>query len=80
MAGAQPVTPHTAPEGVLLFAHGHVLRVLAASWLGLPPEDGGRFALGTAALSVVGHERETRVVETWNQDWCRMVESVPRGR
>jgi broad specificity phosphatase PhoE len=52
---------------VALFAHGHVLRVLTARWVGLAPEDGRRFALSTATLSVLGHEREVRVVRLWNQ-------------
>jgi broad specificity phosphatase PhoE len=56
-----------ACEGeVLAFAHGHVLRVLAARWLELPVAAGSRFLLAAAALSVLGHERETRVVERWN--------------
>jgi broad specificity phosphatase PhoE len=51
---------------VLVFAHGHVLRVLAARWLGLEPRAGALFALDPATLSVLGHERETRVLRSWN--------------
>ena len=51
---------------VALFAHGHVLRVLTARWLGLAPQAGALFALNTATLSVVGYERETRVIRRWN--------------
>jgi broad specificity phosphatase PhoE len=55
-----------ADGDVALFAHGHVLRVLAARWLGLGPESGSLLALGTGTLSAVGYERETRVVRRWN--------------
>jgi broad specificity phosphatase PhoE len=51
---------------VAMFAHGHVLRVLAARWLGLDPSNGALFALGTGTLSVLGYERETRVIRRWN--------------
>jgi broad specificity phosphatase PhoE len=53
---------------VALFAHGHVLRVLTARWLGLPPEDGRLFAMEPAAMSVLGYERETPVIRRWNID------------
>ncbi len=52
---------------VALFAHGHILRILTARWLGLAPNGGRLFALGTATVSLLGHEREQRVIAQWNQ-------------
>ena len=49
-----------------VFAHRHVLRVLAARWLGLAPTEGRWFALDTATISVLGWERETAVIRLWN--------------
>ncbi|HEX4274775.1 MAG TPA: histidine phosphatase family protein [Bryobacteraceae bacterium] len=51
---------------VALFAHGHILRILAACWLGLPPADARLFALGTAGIGALGHEHETAVIQCWN--------------
>jgi broad specificity phosphatase PhoE len=51
---------------VALFSHGHVLRVLTARWLTLAPESGALFALGTGTLSILGYEREVRVIRRWN--------------
>jgi len=58
-----------APQGgaVALFAHAHILRILASRWIGLPAVDGKMFGLGTGSLSVLGWERDTRVIERWNR-------------
>jgi broad specificity phosphatase PhoE len=56
-----------AAGDVALFAHGHVLRILTACWLELPPGDGRLFALSTGSVSVLGYEHETRVISRWNQ-------------
>jgi broad specificity phosphatase PhoE len=55
-----------APGDVALFAHGHILRILTACWLTLPPAAARLFALGTAGISTLGYERENRVIARWN--------------
>jgi broad specificity phosphatase PhoE len=52
---------------VLLFGHGHQLRVLAAVALDLGPRAGAHFALDAGSLSVVGHEHGTRALRSWNR-------------
>lgn len=57
----------TAAGGdAVLFAHGHLLRVLTACWLGLPPDAGRSFALETAAPGILGFEHDERVLLAWN--------------
>jgi broad specificity phosphatase PhoE len=59
------------PAGdALVFSHGHLLRVLAARWLGLAPESGALFALDTGTISVLGWEHGSPVVQSWN-DACQ---------
>ena len=55
-----------------LFSHGHVLRVLAARWLGLPPVAGSHFLLGVATVSVLSTYRGIPAVRSWNVP-------IPRG-
>ena len=51
---------------VVIFAHGHILRVIAARWLRMEPAGGARFALAAGAVSVMGHEHENGVLISWN--------------
>jgi probable phosphoglycerate mutase len=50
----------------VLFAHGHILRVLAARWVALPVAGGARLALAAGAVCELGFERETEVISLWN--------------
>lgn len=49
-----------------VFAHGHLLRVLAARWIGQPAALGAVLGLDPAAISVLGQEREQPVLWLWN--------------
>jgi broad specificity phosphatase PhoE len=51
---------------VALFAHGHILRIVGARWLDLPPDAAAGLALSTASLCTLGFERERRVIWLWN--------------
>jgi broad specificity phosphatase PhoE len=66
---ADRVIGATLPFGgdVLLFAHGHILRVLAARWIEQPPLLGSRLELATATVSELGWEQDRRVIERWNE-------------
>lgn len=55
-----------APGDVALFAHGHILRILGACWVDLPPASARLFYLGTAGISTLGYEHEARVISHWN--------------
>ena len=61
--------PDPGTRRVALFAHAHILRILAARWIGLPATGGKLFVFGTGAVSVLGFERETRVIAHWNREF-----------
>ena len=58
--------PLLADGDVALVAHGHVLRVLTARWLGLPPAGGRMFRLDTGTASTLGTEHDDPVIASWN--------------
>jgi broad specificity phosphatase PhoE len=65
-----------AVEGhVALFAHGHIFRVFAARWLGLPATAGCHFLLDTATLNILGYYRGIPAVKRWNA----MLSSIRRN-
>lgn len=67
---ANRVIARAATQGgsVALFAHAHILRILAACWIQSPPIMGSKLALGTGAVSTLGFEHETRVITMWNRE------------
>lgn len=52
---------------VVFFGHGHMLRVVGARWVDLPPADGGLLRLGTGSLSTLGYEHDLPVLDHWNE-------------
>jgi broad specificity phosphatase PhoE len=64
----------------LVFAHGHLLRVLAVRWLGIEPSEGRFLALDPATLSVLGYERETPVIRVWNMPLETSSPANPKAR
>lgn len=66
-ADAAPRDPDEAPgRRVLIVAHGHLLRILAARWIGQPAVVGAGLALDVGSVSVLGYEHDRRVIERWN--------------
>jgi broad specificity phosphatase PhoE len=56
-----------ADGDVIFFGHGHMLRVVGARWVALPPEDGGLLGLGTGALCTLGYEHDLPIIVRWNE-------------
>lgn len=58
----------TGEGDVVVFSHGHLSRVLAVRWIGLPVETARALLFGTAAMGVLGSDRGVPVIERWNDD------------
>ena len=56
-----------AAGDVIFFGHGHMLRVVGARWVALPPKDGGLLGLGTGALCTLGYEHDLPIIVRWNE-------------
>jgi broad specificity phosphatase PhoE len=68
VARADRVIARTRAAGgrTLAFSHGHFSRVVGARWIDLLVADGARLGLDTAAVSVLGWERDRPVLQRWN--------------
>jgi len=69
-----------AQGNVALFAHGHVLRVLGARWIGMPPSGGQHFLLSTGTFSVLSYYRDIPALRIWNGpliDWSAFRDAPP---
>ncbi len=67
----------STPGDVALFAHGHFLRLLAACWLGLPPQFGRQLLLETSTLSILTMEGASAAIRTWNGPLLTAACAVP---
>jgi broad specificity phosphatase PhoE len=59
-------TAHGAGGNVAIVAHGHILRILTATWLELSPENGKCFMLDTSTASILSHEHDLPAIKIWN--------------
>jgi probable phosphoglycerate mutase len=67
-----------AVEGdVVVFAHGHLLRVLVARWIGMEPSAGQYFLLDTGTVGVLGYYRDAPAIKIWN---APLIEAFDAGR
>jgi broad specificity phosphatase PhoE len=62
----EDIVPEEGAGDILLFGHGHILRILAATYLGQEPSEARHLALDAAAVSVLGHEHWWRAIRMWN--------------
>ena len=74
------VTLRSIAGNAAIFSHGHFLRVLVSRWIGLSPDHGSRFLLGTSTLSILGYENELPVIKTWNGPLITAACAIPWKR